>query len=272
MQYRRVRVRRSALWVFVSLCALLMGPGGVAAMSQATPAPSGTASTSADTSLDYPDLAAYSGVKQAVVRTYMADFDAIRANATAAASPASTPVAATPSEATPGDDEIAPEFNDLGMMLMLGTVIEFDNSTSAESAFPGLAQEIKKNAQTEIGSADSKFEPATVDGVGQESQAFSLTVAADSFGSEGFLVVARQDNVIFSVYGMALHGEAKAATTAFATKLVSGAIGSDASRIEMDGTSTGGIWDVFPPKGDASLGGLVPLADGQIYPEPAVKP
>lgn len=266
MQYRKVRVRRSALWVFVSLCALLMGPVGVAAMSQATPAPSGTASS--ETSPDAPDLAAYTGVRQAVIRTYMADFDAIQANA----SPASTPAAATPADATPEDGAVAPEFNDLGMMLMLGTVIEFDNSTSAESSFPGLVQEFEKNAQTEIGSDSSRFEPATIDGVGQESQAFSLKVAADSFGSAGFLIVARQENVIFSVYGMSLHGEAETATTAFATKLVAGTIGNSEPAFEMDGTSTGGIWDVFPPKGDSSLGGLVPLADGQIYPEPGVKP
>ncbi|MGI8486878.1 MAG: hypothetical protein ACR2OU_21795 [Thermomicrobiales bacterium] len=239
-------------------------------MSQATAAPSGTATTSAETSLDYPDLAAYSGVKQAVVRTYMADFDAIQANA--AASPASTPVSATPAGATPEDGAVAPEFDNLGMMLIIGTVIEFDTATSAETSFPGLAQEIEKNAQTEIGSDSSKFEPVTVDGVGQESKAFSLKVAADSFGSEGFLIVARQENVIFSIYGMSLHGAASTATTTFATKLVSGTIGSDAPKPELDGMSTGGIWDVFPPKGDASLGGLVPLDDGQIYPNPAVKP
>jgi hypothetical protein len=262
MKYRRAHARRSALWVVFSLCALLMVPGGVAAMDQATPDPSGTATTppSEESASDFPDLAAYPGVKQAVARSYMADFEAIQA----AASPASTST-----DATPADGEILPEFRDLGVMLMLGYVIEFDTATSAESAFPGLVEDFDTSSQIEIGSENTKFMRVPVEGVGQEAQGFSLTVTADMFGSDSFLIVARQENLIFSVYGMSLNGEVKSGTIAFATKLASGTIGSDAPKFDWDGASTGGIWDVFPPKGDASLGGLVPVSDGQIYPNPA---
>ncbi len=265
MKYHRLHVRRSALWVFVSLCALLMGPGGVAAMSQATPESSGT--PVAGTSPDYPDVAAYPGAKLAVIRSYMPDYEAISAKASPEVSPESTPVGATPE-----GPAVDPQFKDLGMMFILSTVIEFDKASSAESAFPGLVQEIESNAQTEIGSAESPFVPAKIDGIGQEAKAFSLTVAPGSFGSAGFLIVARQENVVYSVYGMALHGEAAPATTAFTTKLVSGTIGRNAPVFRENGTSTGGIWDVFPREGDASLGELLPFADGQIYQRPAAGP
>ncbi|MGI8404966.1 MAG: hypothetical protein ACR2OE_09435 [Thermomicrobiales bacterium] len=266
MKDRRVRVRGSgrALWMLVSLCAVMMIPVQVAAMSQATPAPSETVATPSGT--DFPDFAAYPGVKQAVARTYMADFDAIAVDASA---DQATP-GATPELATPG--EVAPEFNGLGMLFILGTVIEFDTPANADSAFPGLVKEIQRNTQLGIGSEDSPLTPVALDGVGQESKAFSLTVPADSFGSAGFLVISRRENVIYSTFGMALHGDAHAETVAFATKLVSGTIGSGEPVFKENGTSTGGIWEVYPPKGDTSLGGLVPLADGNLFPESTVKP
>jgi hypothetical protein len=256
MKCRNVRIRGGSLLMFVVLCALAMSPVRAGASSQTTPDPADLAPPAMGDR--EPDFAAYAGVKQAVVRTYMADFDAIAADH-------ATP-GATPEEATPG--AVSPEFRDMGMMLMLGTAIEFDTPANAESAFPGLTREVEQNAQFEIGGDTSKFVPVTIDGVGQEAKAFSLTVAADSFGSAGFLILTRQENVIFSVYGMSLNGEAEAATTAFATKLASGAIGSGEPELNSDGTSTGGIWEVFPPARDPSLSGLVPLVDAQVYPKP----
>jgi len=186
------------------------------------------------------------GYQRGVGRVWMGDISALLGNLDAYA----TPGAATP------------DFNSLGLFMMTGLVAEFDNSDNAGSAFGTLADEVTKSLSSE----GSGITLAESDGekIGDQSRTFTGTLAEQGMEGQLTMVIAQKGKLIYAAFGLGLGSDPSDAVNSLVKDMTGNNPGDGDGTLNTDGTSTGGLWDVFPSNDADYLKGLTPASDEDL--------
>jgi hypothetical protein len=171
---------------------------------------------------------------------------------------------------TPGAE--MPELPEL-LGLSVG-VLRFDNSDNAESGFDRMADELVKSANESMEEGDDSGTPVApitvdqqdVDGIGDEAKSMSAALEEEDGTYFSYGIIAREGEFVYL-----LIGDGSADPSEAINNLAKGMIDRDPGdgdgTFNDDGTSTGGLWDVFPANDDPALGGLMNGGDEILYPE-----
>jgi hypothetical protein len=200
---------------------------------------------------DFNDL---SGIQNGVGRYYYADYSAMY-----------------DAMATPGA-----EMPELPALLGLSVgVLQFDNDDNAGSGFDKLYEELVKSANQsladEAASMGTPTTPVTVDendvdGVGDQAKSMSAVVEEADGTYYSYGLVAREGEYLYLVIGNGSSDPSEAINN-LAKGMIDRDPGDGDGTFNEDGTSTGGLWDLFPADDDPALGGLLNGGDEIIYPE-----
>ncbi|CAN5584614.1 hypothetical protein BH09CHL1_BH09CHL1_24600 [soil metagenome] len=198
------------------------------------------------------DLDQLEGIQRSVGRFYYSDFGMSEAMGTPA------------SEDTP-----TPLVDGLSVAIM-----EFDNDDNADTSFDRLYDELLISATesneedvddlgTPIAALD--VSEVDVDGLGDDAKAF--TVAGDD--AEGafnsYALITRDGEYLYMViaYGS---GDASEAIQQYTEDMMDRDAGDGDGTFNEDGSSTGGLWDIFPGADNALLVGLLSGGDQILFP------
>jgi hypothetical protein len=101
----------------------------------------------------------------------------------------------------------------------------------------------------------------------------AVAYAAEVEGEEGTfsvaVTVARSGSRIVTVAAITTSDEdALALADSLAQAVIEAKAGEETATFSDEGTSTGGVWEMFPVTGDDVLAGMEPVDDRQMYPEP----
>ena len=202
-----------------------------------------------DNEADTLDLEDVDGLQRLVARYYSVDFEALMA-----------------SMSTPGADESG----DLaGYQFALAGVFEFENDDKAESGFDVLYEELRAGLFEGEDSEGLAIEESEIDDFGDEARAIDAIGGEndESFASRGLFV--RDSQYIYYVIGTAGTEAEMQIVNDIAQAMLDAEPGDGDETFAEEGTSTGGIWDLFPAAGHEALGSMVPSADEVIFPEDA---
>ena len=241
-----MKLRMIALVAMLALFGVIArGPVSVAA---ATTAQDTATPAAGDGNLDVSKL---DGIEQGVSRSYMGDMSALMGGM-----------------GTPGADASAtPDFTSLGLFSMDGAIFRFSDDAKAKAAFGTLSDEVTRSLSND---AKVQLKDESVDGLGDNTKAFSGAVEAQGISTSVFVIMTQKDQFIYFTTGISFSkdaNEVKDSTVNFTKALIDGKAGDGEGTVNADGTSTGGLWDKFPKADNEVLKGLKPMADQQIYPK-----
>jgi hypothetical protein len=201
------------------------------------------------------DLDQLDGIQRSVGRFYYADFGAM-------AEAMGTPVA-----------EDAPQTLVDGLSV---AVMEFDNDDNADKAFDRIYDELLISAtESNDGEVDDLGTPVAavdvseedVDDLGDDAKAFTVVSEDEGGAYNSFALITRDGEYLYMViaYGS---GDASDAIQQYTEDMMDRDAGDGDGTFNEDGTSTGGLWDVFPGADNALLVGLVTGGDQILFPIP----
>ncbi len=237
-----MKLRIVALVAMLALFGVLArGPVSVAAQDMASPA--------ADQG--HLDVSKLDGIDQGVSRSYTGDMSALLGGM-----------------GTPGANASAtPDFTSIGLFSLDGAIFRFKDDSKAKDAFGTLSDEVTKALSSD---AKVQLKDEKVDGVGDNTKAFSGAIEAQGISTSVFVIMTQKDQFIYFTTGISFSkdaSEVKDSTVNFTKALIDGKAGDGDGTLKTDGTSTGGLWDKFPKADNEVLKGLKPAADQQIYPK-----
>ncbi|MGN6032880.1 MAG: hypothetical protein ACTHQE_14595 [Thermomicrobiales bacterium] len=215
----------------------------VAILALAHPA----ATLAQDTGDDALQISDLPGVQAAVSRTFTLDFAAMFS---AEGTPTPVPAAGT-----------------VDLFALGGSIVQFDNEGDAKSAYSTVLDEVSRQQDDEGTPAELTF--ATIDlggDLGDERTALRATgdAVGGIAGGDIVALVVRQGNLIVIVTGIANAGDPGDAVVAFARAVIGAKAGSGEATFNEDGTSTGGLWDMFPAAGSPVVAGLPSVLDTDL--------
>lgn len=199
---------------------------------------------------DFGDL---DGIQSGVGRYYYADYSAM-----------------FDAMSTPGA-----EMPELPALLGLSVgVLKFDSDDNADSGFDKLYEELVNSANESLAEDADTGTPTTpvtvtendVDDIGDEAKSMSATLEEEDGTYYSYGIIAREGDLIYLLIGNGGSDPSEAINN-----LTKGMMDRDAGEgdgtFNEDGSSTGGLWDLFPADDDPALGGLLNGGDEIIYPE-----
>lgn len=193
---------------------------------------------------DFNDL---DGFQRGAGRTYMGDLSALFSGLDA--------------YATPGAEIATPDLNSLGLFMLGGFVAQFDNSDNASSALDKLAEQVTQSTGDE---EDLTFTETDVDTIGDKTKAFSGDYSEEGIDGSAVLIVVQKGEYVYAAVAISFGSDPKDAAVSFVTDMANAKPGDGDGTFSEDGTSTGGLWDVFPAADKDYLKGLTPMADEDL--------
>lgn len=231
-----IATRRRGLLSVVAMLAIvgvaLQGPLQVAAQSDSTTG-----------NFDFKGLEGY---QRGAGRTYMGDLSTLFGNL---------------DTATPGAEEGTPDLSQLGLFLLQGFVVQFDNSDHASAGFDNLTDQIAKGAGED---EELTFSEAQVDNIGDKTRAFSGQYAEEGIEGSAVILLTQKGDFIYAAVSVSFGSDQTGAVTTFVTDMSNKNPGDGDGTFKDDGTSTGGLWDVFPAADADYLKGLAPVTDQDL--------
>lgn len=193
--------------------------------------------------LSFKDL---DGYQRGVTRTYMGDMSAMM-NLDALA--------------TPGADISTPDLDNLGLFMMLGMVGQFDNSDNASKAVDKVVESFNDGSSEEM---SAEIKEVDIDQIGDKTKAFTGTMSEDGMSGTITLIVVQKGEFLYAAMGVAFGSDPVDAVTSFIKDMTENKPGDGDGTFNADGTSTGGLWDVFPSADADYLKGLTPTSDEDL--------
>ncbi|MGN6482827.1 MAG: hypothetical protein ACTHMX_00355 [Thermomicrobiales bacterium] len=231
--------RRRGLLSLVAMLAIfgvaLHGPIAAAAAAQDDPA--------SDT-FDFNDL---DGFQRGAGRTYMGDLSALFGNLDA--------------YATPGAEIATPDLSELGIFMLGGFVAEFDNGDHASSGLDKLADQITQSGDED---EDFTFSETKIDNIGDKTKAYAGTYSDEGIDGSAVVILTQKGNFLYAAVAISFGSDPTDAAKSFVTDMTNNKPGAGVGTFNEDGTSTGGLWDVFPSSDAEYLKGLTPAADEDL--------
>lgn len=189
--------------------------------------------------LSFKDLEGY---QRGVSRSYMGDITALMGGM-----------------GTPGAE--APDMSNLGLFMMLGMVGQFDSGDNAGAAFDKLVGSVTDGSAEDMG---TEIKEVDIDKIGDKTKAFTGTMSEEGMEGTLTLVLVQKGDFIYAGMGVSFGGDPTEDVTSFVKDMTENKPGDGDGTFNADGTSTGGLWDVFP-SGDAGyLKGLTPMSDEDL--------
>jgi hypothetical protein len=214
--------------------------GMMVAMVFALHAPlSAAAQGTAESSFEFSEL---EGFQQGVSRTYLGDISAL-----------TTALTASPEAGS------SPDLSGIGLLSLVGLVAQFDNGDNAEGGFDKVVTML--TSQAEEGDDSVKLEDAKIDDIGDKSVGYTATISQDGLSLAITMIVVQKDNLIVAGIGAGIDTTSTDMVKAFVEKILDGKAEDGEGTFNADGTSTGGLWNVFPASDDDILKGLTVSSD-----------
>ena len=187
------------------------------------------------------------GFQRGAGRTYMGDISALFGSLDALA--------------TPGAEVATPDFSQLGLFLLGGFVAQFDSSDNASAGFDKLADQITQGSQED---EDLTFTETQVDTLGDKTKAFSGQYSEEGIDGTAMVIMTQKGDFIYAAVAVSFGSDPTDAVTSFITDMTNNKPGEGDGTFKDDGTSTGGLWDVFPSSDADYLKGLTPMSDEDL--------
>lgn len=156
-------------------------------------------------------------------------------------------------EATPGAEPAATP-----PLVAVVQAYEYESDEDAESSFESVNQVFIEQISS---SSNAEFEVVDVDDLGDEAVQSTGTIDASGFEVPLTTMLVRQDNIIFMAATGTLDESSGEAAGAFMDHMLNAEVSDSTVEFNADGTSTGGIFDVFPSEGDDVMRGMTISAD-----------
>jgi len=191
------------------------------------------------------DVATLEGMREAVGRQYAVDAGALQVS----------PVAGSPtSDAAPTD-----------VYLVTARIVTFDSRDHAAAAYESLREDATGQAEA-LGVEDAQLTEETIDGMGDGAYAVTMVSTRDAATGYLRILFVLDGETLYILSSIAGSLEGAAITGSIAEAMLEREASDDPPSFHPDGTSTGGLWAIFPDAGDPALAGLMPLSDQQIAP------
>jgi len=152
-----------------------------------------------------------------------------------------------------------------GVFQVSARVYLFDSQENADARWDSTIKSEIVESDIPTGSDNVEFEEAEVDDLGD--RAFVTTLAATTpEGDTGYfrLLYVQEGTALYIVSAIAGSEEAIAIVDTIALEIVEREPGEGDGTFQEDGSSSGGVWDIFPATGDEVLDGLIAFADYEI--------
>lgn len=206
------------------------------------------------------------GLQQAVNRNYAAPGIASMAMAAMSGTPMATPSMAMASPVPATASPVASPTTGAALQTASGFIFQYQTGDQAKNAFASDSETIfdafnkRFTAQTKITLAKD-----SVTGVGNAANAWSGSGQVEGVTLSVFAIVTYYRNDVYFTVLVAKGSNAKDATVSFTKALIAVPAGGGTGTFNKNGTSTGGLWDKFPKKGDPVLQGMEPINDMQLH-------
>lgn len=195
------------------------------------------------------DLSQFEGIEYGVSRSWSIDFSAMM-------------------EMTPASDDEDPFASMTGIFLIGGVVLEFEDDDNAESAFDLFDEHGEESLSADL-EEGATLEKDEVDALGDQALAFVAISEDEEFGGTYRYLIIRDGEYLLVSIVAGTTEEDMAVADEFAEAMLDNLDGqSGVGEFSEDGTSSDGLWDVFPSGDEDMFEGLVPVGDEIIYPEP----
>lgn len=153
-------------------------------------------------------------------------------------------------------------------------VLKFDGDDNAGDSFDRLYEELVNSSNASLAEDDGSGTPVTpitvtendVDGVGDEAKSIVATTDEDDGSTTySYAVVAREGDTIFLLIANGSTDPSEAVNN-ITKGMMDRDAGDGEGTFNEDGSSTGGLWDLFPADDDEALGGLLNGGDEILFP------
>ncbi|MGC4106815.1 MAG: hypothetical protein QM753_10755 [Thermomicrobiales bacterium] len=201
--------------------------------------------TGVDDSFDFKSL---DGFQRGVGRLYMGDL--------------STMFGSLDSLSTPGAEVETPDMSELGLFMLGGFVAQFDNGDHASSALGTVTDSLVKSVES--GDDGITLSEVDVDKLGDQTKAYSGTISEEGMEGTVVYIAVQKGDLVYIGFGLSFGSDPTDQITAFVTDLTKGKPSDGDGTFNEDGTSTGGLWDVFPSSDADYLKGLTPMTDQDL--------
>lgn len=163
------------------------------------------------------------------------------------------------------DPELVPADDPEALVVITAHLFRFDNDGHAREAYEAVTENPSEAllGGGESGEEGPEIEEAEIDDLGDRAYAIWLSATHAEDGVTGhFRALYVQDGeFLLLVTAIAGTEDATAYADDIARVMTERDAGDGEAATSDDGTSTGGIWDKFPPAGDEAVEGLIPFRD-----------
>jgi hypothetical protein len=192
------------------------------------------------------------------------------------------PAAAQTPDATPAGDELAGleyyagrqyapdpaagiDRENPGLFQVSARVYVFDTEENADARWDSTIESTIVESDIPSGSDNVEFEEAEIDDLGDRAWVTTLAATTPE-GDTGYfrLLYVQEGTSLYVVSAIAGSDDATAIGDDIAREIVEREPGDGEGTFREDGTSTGGIWDIFPATGDDVLDGIIAFADYEV--------
>ncbi|MGC4189828.1 MAG: hypothetical protein QM589_01160 [Thermomicrobiales bacterium] len=158
---------------------------------------------------------------------------------------------------TPGAEIETPDVSELGLFMIGGFVVQFDNSDHASSSLDKITDEMTQGSDDE----DFTFSEKDIDKIGDKSKAYTGSYSDEGIDGTAVAIIAQKGEYVYAVVAISFGSDPTDDATSFVKDMTDKKPGDGDGTFNADGTSTGGLWDVFPASDADYLKGLAPMAD-----------
>ena len=236
-------LKRFHLWSLLAVFALIAISGQATLAAQDGPS---------EEMLAFDDL---EGLQQVVNRYYGPDMDAMMNS-----------MLTPPAEGTevPSMDDVMANSS-----YMTTVAMKYDSDDHAEDGFNAFYDASKQ----QFNSDDSTtYEEVDLNDLGDEAKAVKGSYNDDGSTTNFYSILIRDGEYNYIVNVVASSDAVEQQATDIAKAMLDNEPGDGDGTFNADGTSSGGLWDLFPVNGDAELGILVVSGDEISFPAPEGTP
>lgn len=142
---------------------------------------------------------------------------------------------------------------------LAASIIQFDTEAHAEESFGIVVAGVQETPVDEATPDVHFFVSADFGGeLGDERVALQ---PADASWAPISALIVREGSLIYLVVGTAMQGDPSATIVALTETTLTRPAGSGSASLVADGTSSGGLWDKFPPASDPTVASLTVVSD-----------